>query len=440
MELSHFLPKMSSDHAKLLAATPATRSKLAWGLGLAVASQLGWGLYPVCARALLTQEPKLTLLELTVGLNAFSALQLAVGSAVLRALRRRANPHVKRPASRMRRLAALILGFATCIAARAFTNLASAGYAPAHWCVMINLCTPVVCAGAGLSRTAERGPHESRRAKRVDDGALVRCMWSQFTAAIGRFCLHQPLPPGTLVALVSGLGGSALAIFGGSKSTHHSTVAPALLALGIGLAFASSIALAVYQHIVKLTKGVLSEGFVLTLNYAVMLVPAGTILGIQTGLGTADAIASFAALNGRQWIILCVFSSVVYLGANLAQQLAIRQLGPTLVAALMPLRLLSSVTGSLILLQEGITSSAEAGGLVVVAVTTAVYLGRQLVHSSSQQGSSQVGTSTSTTDPGRENVVELPKEVLSTKSPGTDVTAQEGVGTEDATERVLHNG
>lgn len=57
-----------SDHVGLLAAA-ATRSSRAWGLGLATASQLGWGLYPVFARALLTQEPALSLLELTVALN-----------------------------------------------------------------------------------------------------------------------------------------------------------------------------------------------------------------------------------------------------------------------------------------------------------------------------------------------------------------------------------
>ena len=374
---------------------------------------------------------------------------------MLRLLRRRrrvAKGHVTRPASRIRRLIGLIVGFATCIAARAFTNLASAGYAPAHWCVMISLCTPVVCPSTGSSQSAVHGPHRiparlaheictartntvtlrvyDRMSARmtVCSYACMPCMAAQFTAAIGRFCLRQPLPPGTLVALVSGLGGSALAIFGGAQSARSSSTVPALLALGIGLAFASSIALAVYQHIVKLTKGVLSEGFVLTLNYAVMLVPAGAVLGVQMTLGTADAIASFAALNVRQWVVLCVFSSVVYIGANLAQQLAIRQLGPTLVAALMPLRLLSSVTGSAILLHEGISSSAEAGGLLMVAVTTAVYLSRQLMVPTSQ-GGSRSSAATSAANQGQDGAMELQKKAVATTAtspnrlPGTGASA-----------------
>ena len=92
------------------------------------------------------------------------------------------------------------------------------------------------------------------------------------------------------------------------------------------------------------TKGIISEGAVLCLNYAVVLVPA---VALQAATAGFDALASSVeALDVRQWALLFAFSLGVYLGANLAQQLAIRQLGPALVSSLMPSRLLSSAAGS----------------------------------------------------------------------------------------------
>ena len=100
--------------------------------------------------------------------------------------------------------------------------------------------------------------------------------------------------------------------------------------------------------------------------------------GVQQAVGAADFPAELSALRLRQWLYLIVFALAIYLGANLAQQLAIRRLGPTTVAALMPTRLLSSVGGSYAVLDEGIASPIEAGGLLLVAATASAYLGYQL--------------------------------------------------------------
>ena len=56
------------------------------------------------------------------------------------------------------------------------------------------------------------------------------------------------------------------------------------------------------------------------------------------------------ALRALQWLYLVLFALVVYLGANRAQQLAIRKLGPTQLAAAMPTRLISSLAGSSLIL------------------------------------------------------------------------------------------
>ena len=343
----------TADQSQLLAA-PKSPKSLALGLALALGSQLGWGCYPVLARALQVQPPKLTLLELMVVLNVLCAAELLVFTLLRRAfaaLRRHcgaAAPPKRaaaRPAISRWRAARILFFFAFVILARAVTNLASAAYAPAHWIVMLNLSTPI------------------------------------WTACIGRLYFREPLPPGTLAALAVGIGGSAIAIFGGvrrrdgeDESGHE---ASPYLALGIGLALVSAFSLSVYQHCVRRTKGIISEGAVLCLNYAVVLVPAVALQAATAGF--SSLASSVEALDVRQWALLFAFSLGVYLGANLAQQLAIRQLGPALVSSLMPSRLLSSVAGSYLLLGEGITSAIEGVGLLVVALSSAGYLGRQVL-------------------------------------------------------------
>ena len=89
----------SSDSAVLLAAAEAAPSGrgIACGIVVAAVSQLGWGCYPVFARALQTQEPKLTIVELLVIVNGITATVLAasaLASWLLRLLRRRCEGSV----------------------------------------------------------------------------------------------------------------------------------------------------------------------------------------------------------------------------------------------------------------------------------------------------------------------------------------------------------
>ena len=104
--------------------------------------------------------------------------------------------------------------------------------------------------------------------------------------------------------------------------------------MGIGLALISTVALAIYQHCVKRTKGVLSAHAVLALNYGVILLPALAVLAAQQWYsGATDGLAAYRALGTRQWAYLLVLSVGIYLGAMQLQLIAIRQLGPTMLAA-----------------------------------------------------------------------------------------------------------
>ena len=152
----------------------------------------------------------------------------------------------------------------------------------------------------------------------------------------------------------------------------------------------------------QLTKGLLAESQVLALNYAVVLTPCVAVLGIETWMGKADfMLGKLRALGVLQWVYLLLFALVVYVGANLAQQLAIRSLGPTLLAAVMPLRLVSSVAGSYAVLGEGIDSAAEALGLLLVALTAIAYLSHRVLRVGGGGTSKSAGASAATPPPRR---------------------------------------
>ena len=126
-------------------------------------SQLGWGCYPVFARALQTQEPRLTIVELLVIVNSITATVLAASALTRRLLRRMrrcgGSVAAAAPAAKVSDAcmlswhhARLVAFFGAVIAVRAVTNIASAAYAPAHWCARLLPCTPCngySCTGSG---------------------------------------------------------------------------------------------------------------------------------------------------------------------------------------------------------------------------------------------------------------------------------------------------
>lgn len=169
------------------------------------------------ARALQTQSPALSTLQLLVMLNAVAGAAL-LSMALLRRLFYWHKPTTPIPRLPWR-LSVVVFFFGIVIVFRAVTNVASASFAPAHWCAMINLTTPI------------------------------------FTAAIGRFVFAQPLPAGTVMAVLGGLLGSVLVVFGGGgKDTGANTFPNSEVIFGVVLALISTIALAVYQHFVRETK------------------------------------------------------------------------------------------------------------------------------------------------------------------------------------------
>lgn len=113
----------------------------------------------------------------------------------------------------------------------------------------------------------------------------------------------------------------------------------------------------------------------LALNYVVVLLPSSLILAVLELNDHGSLLQALSALSAVQWAYFLIFALGVYVWANFAQQVAIRKLGPTLVATIMPVRLLSSVAGSYAVLNEEVASVMEGCGLFIVAGTAVAYLG-----------------------------------------------------------------
>ena len=71
-----------------------------------------------------------------------------------------------------------------------------------------------------------------------------------------------------------------------------------------------------------------------------------------------------AQLDTEGWVLLVLFALIVYFGAALVQQYAVRRIGATGVATLMPVRLVAAVLGGYLLLGEPVRNALEGVGLV----------------------------------------------------------------------------
>ena len=91
---------------------------------------------------------------------------------------------------------------------------------------------------------------------------------------------------------------------------------------------------------------------------------------------TNEALASLSAFEMKQWLYLIILALVVYLGANLAQQLAIRRLGATTLCyhayTAFPPSLASSSSST------RASPRLRSLGLFLVGTTATLYLGYQL--------------------------------------------------------------
>jgi len=291
-------------------------------LVIALLAQTAWGAYPVMARYLQTVSnlPSLSILAL----GSFIAL-IAVAILFL--------PRIQIADFQSKRL----LIFALIVLARGVTNLLAARFTLAIYVQLITMLTPFLVA------------------------LLSTVIW------------HERLPRYTGRALILGLVGVLMII--GVDFFNYQTMPPANRTdwLGISLAAASSLLLALYMIAVRRSTIHNIRGEALLLVQLMSLALGGFLLSLLLG----ESWQQWRMIGATDWFIFGLLAVGVLAGANIGQIGSIRHLGAALVSSIMPWRLVSVLAVSAILLNERLTSIWQFLGVVLVIITVSWYLWQQ---------------------------------------------------------------
>ena len=291
-------------------------------LVIALLAQTAWGAYPVMARYLQTVSnlPSLSILAL----GSFIAL-IAVAILFL--------PRIQIADFQSKRL----LIFALIVLARGVTNLLAARFTLAIYVQLITMLTPFLVA------------------------LLSTVIW------------HERLPRYTGRALILGLVGVLMII--GVDFFNYQTMPPANRTdwLGISLAAASSLLLALYMIAVRRSTIHNIRGEALLLVQLMSLALGGFLLSLLLG----ESWLQWRTINAADWFIFGLLAIGVLAGANIGQIGSIRHLGAALVSSIMPWRLVSVLAVSAVLLDERLTSIWQFIGVFLVIITVSWYLWQQ---------------------------------------------------------------
>ncbi len=296
------------------------RAAYSWsGIGIALLAHTGWGAYPVLARYLQTVSdlPGMALL----GLGNLIALLVYL-------------PFIWHRIDRRILRSALIWGFALVVVLRSITNLLAARFTLAIYIQLITLMTPL------------------------------------FVALLSAGLFREPLPPGTWRAIGLSLVGALLMMSGEISTFGVSLALTSSDWIGIALAAASALCLAIYMILVPRTVRHAVPGEAVLLMQLMTLTV--TSMGISFLIG--DEWDRFAMLMSADWGAFAAFVFGVLLGANLGQIVSLRRLGAPLVSSIMAWRLIATLALAALLLDERLHSWWQVLGAVMVLITITAYL------------------------------------------------------------------
>jgi drug/metabolite transporter (DMT)-like permease len=288
----------------------------------ALAAHTAWGAYPVLARYLQT----ISLLPSMSLLVAGSAVALVALLIVVR-------PRLQLSLFRSR----LMWFFLLVIIIRATSNLLAVRFTLAIYVQLITLMTPFLVVLLSASFLRDRIPPYTGRAI--------------FLASIG-----------ALLMMSGNLSETGLRPDFGPDDW-----------LGIGLAFGSSLTLALYMIIIR--RGAQHQ----ISGRSMLLVQLGAILvfSLVVSLLLGEEWQRWRRLTPFDWLIFLAFSLGVLFGANMGQVGALRHLGAPMVSSLLAWRLVSALVFAALLLDERLTSPVQFLGALIVLTTITWYLRRQ---------------------------------------------------------------
>lgn len=145
-------------------------------------------------------------------------------------------------------------------------------------------------------------------------------------------------------------------------------------AVGLGLAFAGALALAVFMLLVQKSRGVVSDQAILWCSFTAQ----AALCAVLSCCLEQDRWQQLGLLSIQEWATVAGVAVGFTWGANFVQQIVIKRVGAPQAAAFLPVRLLGSLAASYPLLSEGITSATELAGAAILLAAVAWYLVQQM--------------------------------------------------------------
>ncbi len=290
--------------------------------GIALLAQLGWGAYPALLRYLQTVSGIPSLSLLAVGNSIVLIIILAL-------FWRRIDKHI----FRLR----IMWVFGAIVVLRGITNLLATRFTLAIYAQLIYLMTPFL------------------------------------VALLSKIVLREKLPKHTFKALTIALIGALLIMSGNLAKT---AVTPSITRndpLGISLAIASSLFLALYMIITRRTTNHNASGEAVMVVHLISLCGFSAVASLVIG----ENWGQWLTLAPRDWMVFGLLSLGVLLSANMGQIRSIQQLGAPLVSSMMAIRLVSALFVASLLLGEQLSSGWQVLGTAVVIITITWYLRQQ---------------------------------------------------------------
>ncbi|MCB0044284.1 MAG: DMT family transporter [Caldilineaceae bacterium] len=297
----------------------------------ALAAHTGWGIYPALGRYMQTVAGLPSMSILVIG-----GLPMLVLMLVYVLPRYGIAPFRRNH---------LMWAFALVVAFRSITNLVSARFTLSIYVQLIALLTPFI------------------------------------VVLLSRVFLKEKVPSYTLPAITLSVIGSLLVM---SSSPGAAGLRIALTPsdwLGISMAAASSIGLAVYMLIIRRTASSHIPGDVVLIFQTVVIMLTALLLSLLLG----EDWSRWATLDRTGWTVVGAYIVCVIFGANGLQITALRHLGAPTVSTLMPWRLISALIIGNLLLNERLESIWQALGAVLVLGAISWYLWQRRKDSREQE-------------------------------------------------------
>jgi drug/metabolite transporter (DMT)-like permease len=307
---------------------------------LALISHTLWGSYPVLAKLLMNgfSVPPLVLVA--------TGQTVAVLTSAVLARRHLRWSLLLRPA---------LLGVGLVATLRVITNILAINYTLAIYVQLINLLTPF---GVAL---------------------------------LGSLVFSELPPPHTFKAMFVASLGALLVIVGDPR--QMSLRWGPTDGLGIGLALASVVMLALWTQLTRLNTH--RHGLE---PMTVFLIQASSVVAISgaTSVAMGQDWSIWGRLPLRGWVLFAVIVGFIIVGGNILQITALSRLRAAFFASLSAWRLVVTLAGAALLLNEQLDSIWQVFGSVVVMVTVTLYLRQRVegpypvdVHASSATGAPQ---------------------------------------------------